>query len=56
MSANDICTIENLREVYGFPPENSAAVRIVLLSLHKHHQAFIALSPFVIIASAVLTS
>lgn len=52
MSANDICTIEDLREVYGFPPENSAAVRIVLQSLHKHHQAFIALSPFVIIASA----
>jgi PPOX class probable FMN-dependent enzyme len=52
VSANDIRTIEDLREVYGFPPADSAAVRIVLPSLHKHHQAFIALSPFVIIASA----
>ena len=52
MSANDIRTIENLREVYGFPPDNSVAVCIVCQSLDKHHRAFIALSPFPVIATA----
>ncbi|MFQ6027416.1 MAG: pyridoxamine 5'-phosphate oxidase family protein [Dehalococcoidia bacterium] len=52
MSDSDICTIDELRQVYGLPPANSAAVRIVFPSLHKHHQSFIALSPFLVIASA----
>jgi PPOX class probable FMN-dependent enzyme len=52
VSDHDICTIEELREVYGFPSANSVAVRIVSPSLHKYHRAFIALSPFLVIASA----
>lgn len=52
MSDHDICTLEALREVYGFPSANSVATRIIFPSLHKYHRDFIALSPFLVIASA----
>jgi hypothetical protein len=52
MTGHQISEIEELREVYGFPPDNSVAVRTVLPKLDRHHQAFIALSPFLVIASA----
>jgi hypothetical protein len=45
MTAHQICQVEELREVYGFPPDNSAALRIVRTSLHEYHRDFIALSP-----------
>ena len=51
MTAYDICEIESLRDVYGPYPVDSAAVRIVMPRLHPHHRAFIALSPFLVIAS-----
>jgi uncharacterized protein len=41
-----------LRSIYGSPPQNSLALRCMLPELHEHHRAFIALSPFVVIASA----
>jgi hypothetical protein len=47
-----ISTLEELRELYGFPPGHSLAVRCVLPSLDRHHRAFIALSPFLVLASA----
>jgi PPOX class probable FMN-dependent enzyme len=52
MSSHSISTLEKLREVYGSPPADSLAVRCVLPSLDKHHRAFIALSPFLVLASA----
>ena len=52
MTASDICEIDALRAVYGPYPADSAAVRIVMPKLHEHHRAFIALSPFLVIASA----
>lgn len=51
MQPHSISTMEGLREIYGSPPPNSLAVRCVLPSLDKHHQAFIALSPFIVISS-----
>ena len=51
MDADDICTIEDLREIYG-PQPNNLAAQCVLPSLDKHHRAFIALSPFLVVASA----
>src|ERR1700680_2814434 len=41
-----------LREVYGSLPANSLATRLVFPQLDRHHRAFIALSPFVVVASA----
>jgi uncharacterized protein len=52
MSAQTISSIETLREVYGSPPPDSLAIRCVLSSLDTHHRAFIALSPFLVLASA----
>ena len=52
MSAHAISSIETLREVYGSPPPDSLAVRCVLPGLDTHHRAFIALSPFLVLASA----
>jgi predicted pyridoxine 5'-phosphate oxidase superfamily flavin-nucleotide-binding protein len=52
MSAHAISSIETLREVYGSPPPDSLAVRCVLPGLDTHHRAFIALSPFLVMASA----
>jgi PPOX class probable FMN-dependent enzyme len=52
MSTHTISSIETLREIYGSPPPDSLAVRCVLPDLDTHHRAFIALSPFLVIASA----
>jgi PPOX class probable FMN-dependent enzyme len=52
MSAHTISSIETLREIYGSPPPDSLAVRCVLPGLDTHHRAFIALSPFLVLASA----
>jgi len=52
MSTHTISSIESLRATYGSPPADSLAVRCVLPGLDQHHRAFIALSPFLVIASA----
>jgi PPOX class probable FMN-dependent enzyme len=52
MDANAICELEDLRDIYGPYPAGSAATRILMPHLHEHHRAFIALSPFLVIASA----
>ena len=52
MTNQTISTLMDLRTLYGTPPADSLAVRCVLTRLDKHHKAFIALSPFVVIASA----
>ena len=52
MSTHTISSIENLRAIYGSPPADSLAVRCVLSGLDQHHRAFIALSPFLVMASA----
>jgi len=49
---NIISTITALREIYDTPAPDALAVRCVLPHLDRHHRAFIALSPFLIIASA----
>jgi PPOX class probable FMN-dependent enzyme len=51
MSIQFISTLVELRTIYGTPHADSVAVRCVLPQLDKHHRAFIALSPFVVIAS-----
>jgi PPOX class probable FMN-dependent enzyme len=52
MSTQTVSSVAELRTIYGTPPADSLAVRCVLPHLDKHHRAFIALSPFVVIASA----
>jgi PPOX class probable FMN-dependent enzyme len=52
MDHHGVDTLAALREVHGALPANSLATRIVFPQLHRHHRAFIALSPFVVIASA----
>lgn len=52
MPHDGISTIAGLREVYGSPPATSLALRCMLPALHRHHRDFIALSPFLVIASA----
>ena len=52
MSTQTVSTLAELRTIYGEPHADSLAVRCVLPHLDKHHRAFIALSPFVVIASA----
>jgi PPOX class probable FMN-dependent enzyme len=52
MSAHTVSTLAGLRAIYPPPPENSLATRCVLEHLDRHHRAFIALSPFLTIASA----
>jgi uncharacterized protein len=51
MDAHTVSTVAKLREIYGPLPAESLAVRCVLSHLDKHHRTFIALSPFVVIAS-----
>ncbi|MGH8632626.1 MAG: pyridoxamine 5'-phosphate oxidase family protein [Burkholderiales bacterium] len=51
MSIHTVSTAAELRAIYGTPPPNSLALRCVIPRLDKHHRAFIALSPFVVIAS-----
>jgi hypothetical protein len=52
MASHDIDNVPELRDIYGQLPENSLARRIIFRTLHRHHCAFIALSPFMVIASA----
>ena len=52
MVSHSVSTLEGLRAMYPPPPENSMATRCVLQDLDRHHRAFIALSPFLTIASA----
>jgi uncharacterized protein len=52
MDTYNVETLSNLRDLYGPLPPNSMATRIVFPALHPHHQAFIALCPFLVIASA----
>jgi len=52
MDFRDISNAAGLRALYGSPPAQSLAVRCVMDHLDKHHRAFIALSPFVLIGSA----
>jgi PPOX class probable FMN-dependent enzyme len=52
MDTHDIGSLLELRRLYGRLPENSLARRMIFPKLHRHHRAFIALSPFVVIASA----
>lgn len=52
MDSQGIDSLPELRELYGPLPEGSLARRIIFPTLHRHHRAFIALSPFLVIASA----
>lgn len=52
IDTHGIDTLAGLRDIYGPRPANSLATRIVFPQLHRHHRAFIALSPFLVIASA----
>lgn len=52
VNPHEVDTPAGLREVYGPLPANSLATRIVFSRLHRYHRAFIALSPFLVIASA----
>jgi predicted pyridoxine 5'-phosphate oxidase superfamily flavin-nucleotide-binding protein len=52
MDAHDIDSLAGLRDLYGPLPEAALAKRIVFPQLHRHHRAFIALSPFIVVASA----
>jgi PPOX class probable FMN-dependent enzyme len=52
MRPDSISTLEGLRAIYPSPPADSMATRCVLPQLDRHHRAFIALSPFLTIASA----
>jgi PPOX class probable FMN-dependent enzyme len=51
MTQNNISTVAGLRDIYGSPPLNSLALRCMLPQLDRHHRAFIALSPFIVMAS-----
>jgi uncharacterized protein len=52
MNAHGVASLPELRRLYGPLPEQSLARRIIFGKLHRHHRGFIALSPFVVIASA----
>ena len=52
MDKHRIGSPPELSRLYGPLPEHSLARRIIFPKLHRHHRAFIALSPFVVIASA----
>jgi len=52
VSQHVVSSDAQLRSICGSPPLNSLALRCMLPELDKHHRAFIALSPFVVIASA----
>jgi uncharacterized protein len=52
MHPRHVSTIAGLREIYAAPPAGSLATRCILPHLDRHHLAFIALSPFLLIASA----
>jgi uncharacterized protein len=52
MDRYDVETLAHLRVIYGSLPANSLATQIVFPRLHRHHRAFIGLSPFLVIGSA----
>ena len=52
MNMHGLGSLSELRRLYGALPEQSLARRIIFAKLHRHHRAFIALPPFVVIASA----
>ena len=52
MPTEIVSSLAELRTIYGAPSPDSLAIRCVLPRLDKHHKAFIALSPFVVIASS----
>ena len=52
MSARIVSTLVQLRAIYSPPRPDSLATRCALPQLDRHHLAFIALSPFLTIASA----
>jgi PPOX class probable FMN-dependent enzyme len=52
MFSHSVSTLAGLRAIYPPPPANSLATRCILQHLDRHHCAFIALSPFLTIASA----
>jgi uncharacterized protein len=52
MTSHLVSNLTGLRAMYPPPPPNSLATRCVLEHLDHHHRAFIALSPFLTIASA----
>jgi uncharacterized protein len=51
MSRYGVETLADLRVIYGVLPANSLAAKIVFPGLHRHHRAFIGLSPFLVIGS-----
>jgi PPOX class probable FMN-dependent enzyme len=52
MTSHSVSTLAGLRAIYPAPPADSLATRCTLRHLDRHHRAFIALSPFLTIASA----
>ena len=52
MPSHHVSTLADLRAIYPPPPAGSLATRCVFQHLDRHHAAFIALSPFLTIASA----
>src|SRR5687767_1821342 len=52
MNDSTVCTVAQLRGLYGYPAPDALATKIVLHSLDRHHRAFIALSPFMMLATA----
>ena len=50
--SHGVSTLEGLRAIYPLPAPDSLATRCVLPHLDRHHRAFIALSPFLTIASS----
>jgi len=52
MISHTITTLAQLRELYSAPSPTALANRCVLPTLDRHHRAFIALSPFLVISSA----
>jgi uncharacterized protein len=52
MNEGTVSTVAQLRGLYGYPSPDALALKIVLRSLDRHHCAFIALSPFMMLATA----
>lgn len=52
MNESTVSTVAQLRELYGYPAPDALASKIVLQNLDRHHRAFIALSPFMMLATA----
>lgn len=55
MNESTVSTVAQLRGLYGYPAPDALALKIVLQSLDRHHRAFIALSPFMMLATADAT-